>query len=158
MLTPSLGAASSGDGGEEVRSWADEASQESFPASDAPAIEAEVGDGGKPAQVTGPPTEATDLPGRPSAPTRITLEGSEHAIDHGAVAIAAITSCTNTSNPSVMVAAALLAKNAVERGLRTKPWVKTSLSPGSREVTDYYDAAGLTPYLDKLGFHLAGYG
>jgi aconitate hydratase len=74
------------------------------------------------------------------------------------VAIAAITSCTNTSNPTVMVAAALLAKNAVERGLRTKPWVKTSLSPGSRVVTDYYDAAGLTPYLDKLGFHLAGYG
>jgi aconitate hydratase len=74
------------------------------------------------------------------------------------VAIAAITSCTNTSNPSVMVAAALLARNAVFRGLRSRPWVKTSLSPGSRVVTDYFDKAGLTPYLEKLGFHLAGYG
>ena len=156
MLAPS--ALTGGDDGEEIRSWADEASQESFPASDAPAIDAEAADAGKPAQVTAPPTEATDLPGRPSAPTRITLEGSEHDIDHGAVAIAAITSCTNTSNPTVMVAAALLAKNAVERGLRTKPWVKTSLSPGSRVVTDYYDAAGLTPYLEKLGFYLVGYG
>jgi aconitate hydratase len=71
---------------------------------------------------------------------------------------AAITSCTNTSNPTVMVGAALLARNAVTRGLRTKPWVKTSLSPGSRVVTDYYARAGLTPYLDALGFHLTGYG
>src|SRR4029079_1401969 len=74
------------------------------------------------------------------------------------VAIAAITSCTNTSNPTVMVAAALLARNAVNRGLSSKPWVKTSLSPGSRVVTDYFDKAGLTPYLERLGFHLAGYG
>ena len=81
-----------------------------------------------------------------------------HGIGDGSVVIAAITSCTNTSNPSVMVAAGLLARNAVERGLRSKPWVKTSLSPGSRVVTGYYDAAGLTPYLEKLGFHLAGYG
>ncbi len=72
--------------------------------------------------------------------------------------IAAITSCTNTSNPSVMIGAGLLAKNAVERGLASKPWVKTSLAPGSRVVTDYYDRAGLTPYLDKLGFALVGYG
>ena len=79
-------------------------------------------------------------------------------LDHGSVAIAAITSCTNTSNPSVMVGAALLAKKAVGRGLSTKPWVKTSLSPGSRVGTDYFDAAGLTPYLEELGFHLAGYG
>ena len=76
----------------------------------------------------------------------------------GSVVIAAITSCTNTSNPSVMVAAALLARNAIRRGLRTKPWVKTSLAPGSRVVTDYLDAAGLTPYLDQLGFQLVGYG
>src|SRR6185312_1804479 len=76
----------------------------------------------------------------------------------GHVVIAAITSCTNTSNPSVMVCAGLLAKNAVERGLAPKPWVKTSLAPGSRVVTDYYDAAGLTPYLDALGFNLVGYG
>src|SRR6185312_2130105 len=76
----------------------------------------------------------------------------------GHVVIAAITSCTNTSNPSVMVGAGLLAKNAVERGLLPKPWVKTSLAPGSRVVTDYYDAAGLTPYLDRLGFTLVGYG
>ncbi len=72
--------------------------------------------------------------------------------------IAAITSCTNTSNPEVMIAAALLAKKAAERGLASKPWVKTSLAPGSRVVTDYYERAGLTPYLDKLGFSLVGYG
>ena len=79
-------------------------------------------------------------------------------VDHGAVVIAAITSCTNTSNPSVMIGAALLAKKAVEQGLTRKPWVKTSLAPGSKVVTDYYDRAGLTPYLDKLGFNLVGYG
>ena len=77
---------------------------------------------------------------------------------HGSVVIAAITSCTNTSNPSVMIGAGLLARNAVTKGLTTKPWVKTSLAPGSKVVTDYYDKAGLTPYLEALGFHLAGYG
>ncbi|TDD17537.1 aconitate hydratase AcnA [Kribbella turkmenica] len=77
---------------------------------------------------------------------------------HGAVVVAAITSCTNTSNPAVMVAAGLLARNAVERGLTSKPWVKTTLSPGSRVVVDYLGDAGLTPYLEKLGFHLAGFG
>jgi aconitate hydratase len=85
-------------------------------------------------------------------------DGSTATIDHGAVVIAAITSCTNTSNPSVMVGAGLLAKKAVERGLTSKPWVKTSLAPGSRVVTDYYDESGLTPYLEKLGFNLVGYG
>ena len=80
------------------------------------------------------------------------------AVQHGSVVIAAITSCTNTSNPSVMLAAGLLAKKAVERGLERKPWVKTSLAPGSKVVTQYYDAAGLTPFLDKLGFQLVGYG
>ena len=79
-------------------------------------------------------------------------------IDHGAVTIAAITSCTNTSNPSVMIGAALVAKKAVERGLTRKPWVKTTLAPGSKVVSDYYDRSGLTPYLDKLGFNLVGYG
>ncbi len=79
-------------------------------------------------------------------------------LDHGAVVVAAITSCTNTSNPSVMIAAGLLAKKAVERGLRSKPWVKTSLAPGSKVVTEYLDQAGLTRYLDELGFNLVGYG
>ena len=85
-------------------------------------------------------------------------DGTETSVDHGHVVIAAITSCTNTSNPSVMVGAALLAKNAVERGLLTKPWVKTTLAPGSKVVMDYYEKAELTPYLEKLGFYLVGYG
>jgi aconitate hydratase len=85
-------------------------------------------------------------------------DGSSFEIDHGAVTIAAITSCTNTSNPSVMIGAALVAKKAVERGLTRKPWVKTTLAPGSQVVSDYYDRAGLTPYLDKVGFNLVGYG
>ncbi|MDX5627098.1 MULTISPECIES: aconitate hydratase AcnA [unclassified Brenneria] len=87
-----------------------------------------------------------------------TLEGETHRLYQGAVVIAAITSCTNTSNPSVLMTAGLLAKNAVKRGLKSKPWVKTSLAPGSRVVTDYYAKAGLTPYLDELGFDLVGYG
>jgi aconitate hydratase len=96
---------------------------------------------------------------RPSNPTPVTLaDGTSFEVDHGHVAIAAITSCTNTSNPSVMVAAGLLAKKAVERGLTVKPWVKTTLAPGSKVVSEYYDRAGLTPYLDKLGFNLVGFG
>jgi aconitate hydratase len=101
-------------------------------------------------EVAGP--KATD------ATVSVTLDGEAHALGHGTVAIAAITSCTNPSNPTVMVAAGLVAKRAVERGLMRKPWVKTSLSPGSRVVTDYLDDGGLTPYLERLGFHLAGYG
>ena len=85
-------------------------------------------------------------------------EGTEYQLDHGAVVIASITSCTNTSNPQVMIGAALLAKKAVERGLTSKPWVKTTLAPGSKVVTDYYEKAELTPYLEKLGFYLAGFG
>jgi aconitate hydratase len=85
-------------------------------------------------------------------------DGATFELDHGHVVIAAITSCTNTSNPSVMIAAGLLARNAVDRGLTSKPWVKTSLAPGSKVVTDYYDRSGLTPYLDKLGFNLVGFG
>ncbi len=91
-----------------------------------------------------------------SAP--VPVKGKDYSIDHGAVTIASITSCTNTSNPSVMLAAGLLAKKAVEKGLKAKPWVKTSLAPGSKVVTDYYEKSGLTTYLDKLGFNLVGYG
>ncbi len=98
----------------------------------------------------------TDAPARTVAATLSNGETVE--IGHGAVAIAAITSCTNTSNPYVMVAAGLLAKAAVEKGLSSKPWVKTTLAPGSKVVTDYYDKAGLSPYLDKLGFNTVGYG
>jgi aconitate hydratase len=92
------------------------------------------------------------------APVEVTSNGDRFPLASGSVAIAAITSCTNTSNPSVMVGAGLLAKKAVERGLRTPPWVKTSLAPGSRAVTGYLDRAGLTPYLDQLRFDLVGYG
>ena len=96
---------------------------------------------------------------RASNPIQVTLEdGTTTSVDHGSVVIAAITSCTNTSNPSVMVGAALLAKNAVDKGLNRKPWVKTTLAPGSKVVMDYYERAGLVPYLDKLGFNLVGYG
>jgi aconitate hydratase len=95
----------------------------------------------------------------PSNPVPVTLaNGERFDLDHGHVVIAAITSCTNTSNPYVMVAAGLLAKNAVERGLTSKPWVKTTLAPGSKVVMDYYERAGLTPYLEKLGFDLVGFG
>src|SRR5699024_6956134 len=105
------------------------------------------------------PHDHTPHPGRASNPQKVSFsDGSESTIDHGAVAIAAITSCTNTSNPSVMIGAALLAKNAVEKGLSAKPWVKTTLAPGSKVVSDYFNRSGLSPYLDKLGFNLVGYG
>jgi len=100
------------------------------------------------------PTYTSD----PARTSTFTIDGEQVTIGHGAVTIAAITSCTNTSNPSVMVGAALLAKKAVEKGLTRKPWVKTTLAPGSKVVTDYYDKAGLTPYLEKMGFDLVGYG
>ncbi|HSK23871.1 MAG TPA: aconitate hydratase [Egicoccus sp.] len=133
----------------------DEAVDESFPASD-PAVSGPVDDedeAAKPHELEGTPN------GRSANPAEVTLEdGTTFTIDHGAVTIAAITSCTNTSNPSVMIGAALLAKNAVDRGLGRKPWVKTTLAPGSKVVTDYFDRAGLTPYLEKLGFNLVGYG
>jgi aconitate hydratase len=102
---------------------------------------------------------AFDGDSRATNPVQVTLEdGTVTTVDHGSVVIAAITSCTNTSNPSVMVGAALLAKKAVEKGLSRKPWVKTTLAPGSKVVMDYYERAGLVPYLDKLGFNLVGYG
>jgi aconitate hydratase len=137
--------------GDSIQNGVDEANAESFPASDPAAPSADDA-----APVA---SAAQTARGRTSHPTPVTLaDGTEVELDHGAVAIAAITSCTNTSNPSVMVAAALLAKKAVERGLQRKPWVKTTLAPGSKVVMDYYERAGLTPYLDKLGFNLVGYG
>src|SRR5437867_6113585 len=102
--------------------------------------------------------EATEAPAARPSHVSLTLAGAHHKLRHGSVVIAAITSCTNTSNPSVMVAAALVAKRAVERGLRSQPWVKTSLAPGSKVVTDYLREAGLMPYLEQLRFHLVGYG
>jgi aconitate hydratase len=128
-----------------------------FPASDPVAGEANgrAENDTNAAAGTGPPPGGR----RASTPTRVTLEdGTQTSVDHGSVVIAAITSCTNTSNPSVMVGAALLAKKAVEAGLERKPWVKTTLAPGSKVVMDYYERAGLTPYLEKLGFNLVGYG
>ncbi|HEX2575794.1 MAG TPA: aconitate hydratase [Aquihabitans sp.] len=136
---------------------ADDASAESFPASDPPTPDS-APRGTRPDEepATPPPSDAD---GRPSNPVPVTLAGGEEvAIDHGDVVIAAITSCTNTSNPSVMLAAGLVARNARQRGLRSKPWVKTSLAPGSKVVVDYYEAAGLTDDLEHLGFHLVGFG
>ncbi len=104
-------------------------------------------------------THVSSAPQTASKPTVVTLEdGSGFTLDHGAVAIAAITSCTNTSNPSVMLAAGLLARNASKKGLTSKPWVKTTLAPGSKVVTDYYEKAGLSGYLEDLGFYTVGYG
>ena len=134
----------------------DEANAESFPASDAPAhadpgaARPTGGRGVSPAPVAVVPTWTAGVP--------CELDGQVVHLAHGAVVIAAITSCTNTSNPSVMVAAGLLAKKAVERGLDRKPWVKSSLAPGSKVVSEYFDRAGLTPYLEALGFHTVGYG
>ncbi|WP_344680186.1 aconitate hydratase AcnA, partial [Saccharopolyspora taberi] len=130
----------------------DEAGEESFPASDAPSVTAH----GSVPQIA---SAANGSHGRVSNPIAVKSEEyGEFELDHGAVVIASITSCTNTSNPSVMLGAALLARNAVDRGLTRKPWVKTSMAPGSQVVTDYYEKAGLWPYLEKLGFHLVGYG
>ncbi|MGO2051775.1 aconitate hydratase AcnA [Glutamicibacter sp. 287] len=103
--------------------------------------------------------EDTQGVGRPSTAVEVTKEdGEKFTIDHGLVSIASITSCTNTSNPSVMLAAAVLARNAAEKGLASKPWVKTSVAPGSKVVTEYYEKSGLMPYLEKLGFFVVGYG
>ncbi|MEV3968762.1 aconitate hydratase [Streptomyces sp. NPDC050698] len=135
------------------KSPVDEASAESFPASDAPAYGSQENGAGAPQHAEGTGAAV------PSNPVTVTApDGSTYEIDHGAVTVAAITSCTNTSNPYVMVAAALVAKKAVEKGLTRKPWVKTTLAPGSKVVTDYFEKAGLTPYLDKVGFNLVGYG
>lgn len=130
----------------------DEAIEESFPASD-PVKLSFADDGAVNVQ-----SAANGAEGRPSKPIRVKGARGEFILDHGAVAVAGITSCTNTSNPSVMIGAALLARNAVEKGLSSKPWVKTNMAPGSQVVTDYYEKAGLWPYLEKLGFYLGGYG
>ena len=108
-----------------------------------------------------PPAPDIQMPEPDADPfesVEVTDSGQTFKLTHGSVVIAAITSCTNTSNPQVMLAAGILARNAVQKGLRTKPWVKTSLAPGSKVVTDYLDHAGLTPYLEQLGFYLVGYG
>ncbi|MFX1757569.1 aconitate hydratase AcnA [Rhodococcus sp. As11] len=131
----------------------DEAVEESFPASD-PAVLSFADDGAVDVH-----SAANGAHGRPSKPVEVVSEErGEFVLDHGAVVVAGITSCTNTSNPSVMLGAALLARNAVEKGLSTKPWVKTNMAPGSQVVNDYYEKAGLWPYLEKLGFYLGGFG
>jgi aconitate hydratase len=134
----------------------DRAMADSFPASD-PAADASPGH--EPAHAAEPsvPVPATITAER-ADPVKVELDGERFELEHGSVVIAAITSCTNTSNPQVMVAAGLLAKKAVERGLRRKPWVKSSLAPGSKVVTEYFEQAGLTPYLEGLGFFTVGYG
>ncbi len=129
----------------------DKAVADTFPASDPTTEQAP---GGSPEPIADATPVAVVGPGRKSVP----VTGTDYALEHGRVVIAAITSCTNTSNPQVMVGAGLLAKKAIERGLSSKPWVKTSLAPGSKVVTEYYDRAGLTPYLEQLGFHTVGYG
>jgi aconitate hydratase len=129
----------------------DKALADTFPASD-PTSEQQPGGEPEPVEDTMPVHVATIE--RKSVPVR----GEDYTLEHGSVVIAAITSCTNTSNPSVMIAAGLLAKKAVEKGLQRKPWVKSSLAPGSKVVTDYYRRAGLEQYLDELGFNLVGYG
>jgi aconitate hydratase len=140
----------------------DEESADSFPSSDPPSS----GDHNGRSEHTPRPHEQHDggtgglqVTERTEVSVPVTLEdGTETELDHGHVVIAAITSCTNTSNPSVMLGAGILARNAVEKGLKSKPWVKTSLAPGSKVVTEYLDRAGLTDALEALGFHLVGYG
>jgi len=130
----------------------------SFPASDPPStMSPGHEDTGGPEEAFALPTAAT-LVAQRAKPVLVEYDGEEFELEHGNVVIAAITSCTNTSNPSVMVGAGLLAKNAVDRGLRRKPWVKSSLAPGSKVVTEYLERAGLQEALDELGFNLVGYG
>ncbi|WP_422747503.1 aconitate hydratase AcnA [Mycobacterium sp. WMMD1722] len=141
------------NGNSAPHSKVDEAVEESFPGSDPVALSFADEDS------VDVKSAANGAEGRPSKPVTVkSEERGEFVLDHGAVVIAAITSCTNTSNPEVMLGAALLAKNAVDKGLTSKPWVKTTMAPGSQVVTDYYDKAGLWPYLEKLGFYLVGYG
>jgi aconitate hydratase len=140
------------------RDYVDEESEESFPASDAPGHNGN-GTSHQGGEEAGSGTGGMQVADRERHGVPLTLaDGRETELDHGHVVIAAITSCTNTSNPSVMLGAGLLARNAVERGLQVKPWVKTSLAPGTKVVTEYYERAGLVEPLEALGFHLVGYG
>ncbi len=140
--------------GQQGYSKLDESVEETFPASDPGAVTNGHADDQPVVH-----SAAEHATGRPSNPVTVkSNERGEFVLDHGAVVIAAITSCTNTSNPEVMLGAALLAKNAVDKGLTSKPWVKTTMAPGSQVVTEYYEKAGLWPYLEKLGFYLVGYG
>jgi aconitate hydratase len=133
----------------------DQALADSFPASDPVSTHVPNGDGHGPHGDTG----GVQVADRKHTETPVTLDdGTETTLDHGHVVIAAITSCTNTSNPTVMLGAGILARNAVQKGLTVKPWVKTSLAPGSKVVTEYLERAGLDEYLDELGFNLVGYG
>jgi len=131
----------------------DKAVADTFPASDPVTEDPTMTDASPPPFAAG-----TAVDERVHTAVAAELDGQRFELDHGAVVIAAITSCTNTSNPAVMIAAGLLAKKAVERGLTRRPWVKSSLAPGSKVVTEYYDRSGLTPYLEELGFHTVGYG
>jgi aconitate hydratase len=141
------------NGNSAAHSNVDEAVEETFPGSDPVSLSFAEED------AVDVVSAANGAEGRPTNPITVKSdELGEFVLDHGAVVIAAITSCTNTSNPEVMIGAALLAKNAVDKGLTSKPWVKTTMAPGSQVVTDYYDKAGLWPYLEKLGFFLVGYG
>jgi aconitate hydratase len=146
------------DAEEEIANAHDEAVAETFPASDptadgVPGHAAPSSPAGAPAVAAG-----TVLAERSDTAVDVTMDGESFKLDHGHVVIAAITSCTNTSNPSVMLGSGLLARNAAARGLKSQPWVKTSLAPGSKVVTEYLDRAGLTEPLEELGFNLVGYG
>jgi aconitate hydratase len=133
----------------------DNAVAETFPASDPTTEQSPGGDRAHAPEPEPSPVAVAEVE---PASVEVELDGTQFELGHGSVVIAAITSCTNTSNPAVMVAAGLLAKNAVERGLKRRPWVKSSLAPGSKVVTEYYDRAGLSEYLDALGFDVVGYG
>ncbi|HEU4974528.1 MAG TPA: aconitate hydratase [Baekduia sp.] len=149
-----------GEGAEEVVSAHDEAVAETFPASDPTAEQSPShnGEGSRDPVPASAVAAGAVLAERSSTAAEVTMGGETFEVDHGHVVIAAITSCTNTSNPSVMLGAGLLARNAVARGLTRAPWVKTSLAPGSKVVTEYYERAGLVEDLEALGFHLVGYG